>query len=223
MAKRQSNNNGTGINFECQYTSLQKKVLNFFRSNSISLLTGDPGTGKTFCALYYALMMLKDKAISEIVISKPIVEVGRSMGFLPGTEEEKVEAYMASYASNIDKIAGMNSYKYLLMNKKIRFEPVNFVRGTTFDNALVILDEAQGLTLHELVTFSTRLSQTSQLIMMGDPFQADIRNSGFTTFIDVISKDIPGVGIMELGEEYQMRHPMIVQLYKNYKQHLSTL
>jgi phosphate starvation-inducible PhoH-like protein len=223
MAKRQSTSNSTGINFECQYTSLQKKVLNFFRSNSISLLTGDPGTGKTFCALYYALMLLKDKAISEIVISKPIVEVGKSMGFLPGTEEEKVEAYMASYASNIDKIAGMGSYKYLLMNKKIRFEPVNFVRGTTFDNALVILDEAQGLTLHELVTFSTRLSQTSQLIMMGDPFQADIRNSGFTTFIDVIANDIPGVGKMELGEEYQMRHPMIVQLYKNYKQHLSTL
>ena len=223
MSKRQSTSNSTGINFECQYTSLQKKVLNFFRSNSISLLTGDPGTGKTFCALYYALMMLKDKSISEIVISKPIVEVGKSMGFLPGTEEEKVEAYMASYASNIDKIAGMNSYKHLLMNKKIRFEPVNFVRGTTFDNALVILDEAQGLTLHELVTFSTRLAQTSQLIMMGDPFQADIRNSGFTTFIDVIAKDIPGVGKMELGEEYQMRHPMIVQLYKNYKQHLSAL
>lgn len=214
---------GVSTDFVSSYTPLQKTIINFFRSNSISILTGDPGTAKTFTACYYGLMLLRDRAISKIIISKPIIEVGKSMGFLPGDLKEKTDSYMSSYKSNIDKIAGFGKFESLSNAGKIVFEPVNFVRGDSFDDALVVLDEAQGLTLHELITFATRVSQTSSLIMMGDPYQADIKNSGFVTFMDKIANGVDGVGNMHLGEEYQMRHPMIVQLYKNYKQHLSTL
>lgn len=212
---------GDSNEVKTSYTSLQKKVLNFFRSNSISILTGDPGTGKTYSACYYGLSLIKASAINKIIISKPIVEVGKSMGFLPGDLKEKTDVYMSSYISNIDKIGGEGRFRQLSNGGKVVFEPVNFVRGDTFENALVILDEAQGLTLHELITFVTRLSETSQLIIMGDPYQADIKNSGLIPFIKEIATGIDGIGHMELGDEYQMRHPMIVGLYKNYKKYLS--
>lgn len=214
---RQSNNQS--FNFECSYNNLQKKVINFFRTNNVSILTGDAGTGKTFCAIYYGLMLLKDKAIEEMVISKPLIEVGSKIGFLPGSEAEKVSVYMDSYSATFKKIVGEGMYQYLIASKKVRFEPVNYVRGTTFENSLVIMDEAQGLSLHELITFATRLSESSQLLILGDPFQADIKNSGLDPFI-AISRGIDKIDHMELGDEYQMRHPMIVQLYKNYKEYL---
>ena len=218
--KRDLSPNQNSFEFQTSYTKLQKPVINFFRSNNISILTGDAGTGKTFCALYYALMMLRDNAIEKIVISKPLIEVGSSIGFLPGTEEEKSNVYMDSYYNTIKKIIGEGALKYLLNGKKIEFQPVNFVRGTTFENTLVIMDEAQGLTLHELVTFATRLHENSQMLILGDAFQADIKRSGLTPFID-ISKGVDRIGHMELGDEYQMRNPMIVHLYKNYKAYLN--
>jgi len=216
------NTTAQGIQFDCQYNTLQKKVINFFRTNKLSILTGDAGTGKSFCAIYYGLMLLKDNAIEEIIISKPLVEVGSKLGFLPGTETEKVSVYMDSYSSNFKKIVGEATYRALLNAKKIRFEPVNYVRGTTFENALVIMDEAQGLTLHELFTFVTRKADTSQMLLLGDTFQADIKASGLDPFIR-ISRGVEGIDHLELGDEYQMRDKMIVQLYKNYKQYLKEL
>lgn len=218
--KRDASPNPNSFEFQMSYTKLQKPVINFFRSNNISILTGDAGTGKSFCAVYYALMMLRDHAIEKIIISKPLVEVGSSIGFLPGTEQEKESVYMDSYINTFIKIIGEGSYKYLLNGKKIEFQPVNFVRGTTFENTLVIMDEAQGLTLHELVTFATRLHENSQMLILGDEFQADIKRSGLCPFKQ-ITKGIERIGQMELGDEYQMRNPMIVSLYKNYKAYLN--
>lgn len=208
------------FNFEYKYTTLQKKVLNFYRSNKVSIVTGDPGTGKSFTAIYYGLMLLADGAIDEIVITKPLIEVGSKLGFLPGSEQEKTSVYMDSYNATFKKIIGEGAFTSIMNAKKIRFEPVNYVRGTTFENSLVIMDEAQGFTLHEIITFVTRVSESSQLIVLGDLWQADIKNSGFDPFIQ-ICRNIGGIDHMELGDEYQMRNPMIVELYKNYKKYLS--
>lgn len=204
------------------YTTLQKDIISFFRSNNVSVLTGDAGTGKSFCAIYYALMQLRDGKASEIIISKPLIEVGSKMGYLPGDQDEKQQPYLDSYEATIKKIIGDVQYKRLIFDKKLRFAPVNFVRGSNFENAVVIMDEAQGLTLHEMITFVTRLNENSQLLVLGDIFQADIKNSGLAPFIH-LSRGILGIGHMELGDEYQMRNPMIVQLYRNYKNYLSTL
>lgn len=207
------------LNIKKEPTKIQKQVGNFLRSNQLSILTGDPGTAKTFLSIHYGLTLLRDGAITEIVLSKPIQEVGKSMGFLPGTEEEKISAYMDSYTATFDKILGIGSYSYLVKAKRIRFEPVNFVRGTTFENSLVILDEAQGLTLHELITFATRLSDSSKMIILGDVYQADIRNSGLPQFKKIVD-GIEGVGQLELGDEFQMRSGLVLSMYKNYKKHL---
>jgi phosphate starvation-inducible PhoH-like protein len=213
--------NAVGLNFSINYTKLQKEVLNFFRSNEISILTGDPGTGKSFISIYYALQLLKDNAVEKIVISKPLVEVGSSMGFLPGSEQEKTDVYLESYKSTFIKIIGYGAFTALLNAKKIEFKPVNFIRGTNLEYSAIIMDEVQGLTLHELITFVTRLSSTSKMILCGDVYQKDIKNSGIVPFLNIV-KGIDGIGVKELGPEFQMRNPMLVKIYENYKHYLNT-
>lgn len=215
------NKEGVGITFNIKYTELQKEVLNFFRSNEISILTGDPGTGKSTISIYYALMLLKDNAVEKIIISKPLIEVGASIGFLPGSEEDKTSVYLESYKSTFIKLIGVGAYQALLNAKKIEFKPVNYIRGTNIEYSAVIMDEVQGLTLHELITFVTRVSSTSKTILCGDVYQKDIRNSGIIPFLDIV-KGIQGIGVMELDDRYQMRNPMLVQLYDNYKKYLNT-
>lgn len=211
------------FSFKVQLRENQNNVLNFFRSQPISILTGDPGTAKTFLSLHYALSLLKDGAIKEIIISKPLQEVGKSMGFLPGTEAEKVSVYLEPYQDNIDTLIGDSHFTRLIKEKKIRFETINFSRGKTFKNAVVIMDEAQNLSLHQLITFITRLDDSSRLIILGDELQADIKDSGLNILRTKITPGIEDIGFMELSDEYQMRNATIVALYKNYKTYLSTL
>lgn len=220
MGKKNNQENMFSYNPVVLPAQFQKKVLNFFRSNKLSVLTGDPGTGKTFLSLYHALTLLRDNAIEEIIISKSLQEVGKSMGFLPGSEEEKISAYMDSYCGAINKLLGnKDAYKHLVLSKKIRFEPVNFVRGNNFERCMVILDEAQSLDLKSLMAIATRLSDTSTMIMMGDIFQSDIKESGLPAFLSII-EGVEGTGTMELGREYQMRSKLVVDIYENYKKHI---
>lgn len=209
------------LNFKIKIQkSTQKKVLNFFKSNKISCLTGDPGTGKTFLSIYNALKNLEERPDYKIIITKPMVEIGKSMGYLPGDEKEKISAYLDSYLDTFHKIIGEETTSYLIKNKKIVFEPLNFIRGVTYEYAFVILDEAQNATLHELVTLVTRVADNSLITIIGDDWQSDIKNSGFIKFIDLFASDVEGVDYMHLGEEYQMRSEMIVHIYKIYKREL---
>lgn len=224
--KKQSKYSSKNVNFNnhinllVENTSKQKEILNFYRDSIISCLTGDPGTGKTFTAIYFALLGLSKGTYEKIVITKPLIETGKSMGYLPGSEAEKIYAYLNSYNYIFEKIIGQNTYKALLNAKKISFEPMNFCRGISYDYSIVICDESQNATLHELVTFATRLSDTSKLILLGDDLQADIRNSGFKTFISLF-EGIEGISYKHLGEDFQMRNPLIVNIYKEYKNYLN--
>lgn len=209
-----------GINFNMKYTEVQKEVFNFFKSNEISILTGDPGTGKTTLSLYHGLQLLKEGSVDKIVISKPLIEVGSSIGFLPGSEQEKTDVYLDSYKSTFEKLIGEGTYRYLLNGKKIEFKPVNYIRGTNLEYSFVLMDEVQGLTLHELITFVTRLSSTSKMVLCGDVYQKDIKNSGIVPFLDIV-QGIEGIGVKELGPEFQMRNKMLVDIYKNYKNYLN--
>lgn len=196
----------------------QKQVTNFLRENEISIIVGEAGTSKDFCCLYRALEALDTGEHSEVVLVKPIVEIGKSIGFLPGVEEEKTTPYQKSFEDNIIKMIGKTSYtKY---KKKINFEPISFMRGNTFEYSTVIVSECQNLTLHELISVCTRVSSSSKLFLNGDPDQSDIgRKSGFKDFIKIV-ENIEGVGVMELGEEFQVRNPMIVKMNREYRKFL---
>lgn len=203
-----------GNDFKAKPTKIQKPILNFLRSNEISILTGMAGSGKDFLCLYRALEGLDQGEFDKIVLIKPIVEMGRSMGYLPGDEKDKTSAYEKSFYENIKKITSsefFNKYK-----SKIKFEPVNFLRGNTLEYSFVIISEAQNLTLHELISTTTRVAHNSKLFVNGDLMQSDIGNkSGFKDYISIL-KNVEGADHIELGEEFQMRSKLIVSITKEY-------
>lgn len=204
------------IKFNITLDDLQKEVKTFIEDHPISLLVADPGCGKTTIAMYYALMQLRKKNFERIIITKPIVEVGASMGFLPGTAEEKIASYLESYETIIDVIVGKQEREKLFSQEKVVFKPIQYVRGNNFLNAIIIFDEAQGCTLHELISFVTRMGDSSKMIILTDPFQSDVKKSGITDFLKIM-KDIKGVGIKELDERFQKRSALIQEIYKKYK------
>ena len=162
------------------------------RSNTLTVCQGPAGTSKTFTACYTALALLADKKIDQIILTKPIQESGEQLGFLPGTVEEKVDPYMKSYFSNFEKIIGRPSFEFLKASEQIIVEPLAYMRGTTYDRSIMLLDEAQNCTMTQLMLWVTRLGNESKAILMGDVSQYDIkkRDSKFLEFIDLMS----GVG-----------------------------
>jgi phosphate starvation-inducible PhoH-like protein len=167
----------------------QRNYVDMINKNDITFCYGPAGTSKTFTACYTALEMLQEKKIKEIILCKPIQEAGEKLGHLPGGIEDKVDPYMRSYKSNIEKIIGVELTKTLFEKKVIRFEPLAYMRGDTFDDALMILDEAQNATYKQLMLFVTRMGKSSKVVVTGDVSQADIAASqvslpGFIELLD---------------------------------------
>lgn len=201
---------------------IQKPISEFLRKNEVSIITGAAGSSKDHICLYTALEYLIEKknTYDKIIISKPIVEVGRSMGFLPGTTDEKIDPYRRSFNEIVNTIIGNGEdVRTKTLKKKIEFVPLNFVRGNTFKNAIVILSEAQNCSIHELISFITRLDKSSKMFLNGDLFQSDIGNSsGLRALLDIVKK-VKGIDIVTLGDEFQTRNKMIVDLNREYNKY----
>lgn len=202
-----------------QLTKIQKPIINGMIENQITVLTGDPGTGKTTLALYFAIKQLLNKSVEKIYISKNPVESGKSVGFLPGELEDKLAPYKESYFAVLEKILGKTHIGNLVKKGKIEFIPLGFIRGRTFENAIIILDEAQNLELHDLMSFVTRVHETSKMILLGDALQSDIQRTGLPALLSILA-NVKGTNVQELGDEFQMRSKIIVDIYNNYKKYL---
>lgn len=191
----------------------QKSIWHKIEKNDIVFLIGSAGTGKSFLAAAYAIHSLLEKKTSKIVVSRPIVEAGEKLGYLPGTFQEKVHPYMLPLYDALDDICGTESNNRALVDKNLEVAPIAYLRGRTMKNATCILDEAQNCTYTQLKLFLTRIGMGSKMIVTGDPKQSDLGNSriAMLEIVDKI-KNVSNIGVINISDEHIVRHPIISEL-----------
>lgn len=195
----------------------QQKYSRTIEESDVTFCHGPAGTSKTFTACYTALKLLANKEIHQVILCKPIQESGEKLGFLPGDIKDKIDPYMQSYISNLKKIVGEEITERLLDRGVIQFKPLAYMRGDTFDDALMILDEAQNATFKQLMLFITRMGKTSKVLITGDVSQYDIpkRNAGLPGFIKLM-EGLDGVSNFEFGEDDIVRAEILKKIVNRY-------
>lgn len=185
--------------------------------NEITFCSGPAGSSKTFTACFTALHLLSTKEVSKIILCKPIQESGEKLGFLPGDIGEKIDPYMQSYISNFKKIVGDELTENLIASGAIEFKPLAFMRGDTFDESFMILDEAQNASFKQLMLFVTRMGKNSKVLVTGDVSQYDIpkNNVGLPGFMKLM-EGIRGVGKHEFTKKDIVRAKILQDIVDRY-------
>jgi phosphate starvation-inducible PhoH-like protein len=200
-------------------TPNQRKLVTASEKNDIVFAIGPAGTGKTYTAVALAVRALKNKEIRRIILTRPAVEAGENLGFLPGDMKEKLDPYMQPlYDALRDMIPPQTLEDYILKGI-IQIAPLAFMRGRTLDNAFVILDEAQNTTHSQMKMFLTRMGKNAKFIITGDPGQVDLPRrtiSGLKEAILVL-KDVEGIGIIYLDDKDIVRHRLVKKVIDAYK------
>lgn len=188
--------------------------------NEVTFCYGPAGTSKTFTAAYTALKILADRNndIRKIICTKPIQESGEKLGYLPGTVDEKIQPFVETFRNNFDKIINKKSREFLESCEQIEYRPLAYMRGATFDNAVMILDEAQNCNFKQLMLFVTRLGKDSKVIISGDIEQSDIINNNktFLDFYKNVIEDVKGASIHIFTEDDIVRSKILKEICKNY-------
>lgn len=192
-------------------TANQKKLVETSERNDIVFAVGPAGTGKTYTAVALAVRALKDKQVKRIILTRPAVEAGESLGFLPGDLKEKIDPYLRPlYDGLYDMIPG-EKLAYLMENRIIEVAPLAFMRGRTLDKAFIILDEAQNCTVSQLKMFLTRIGPSAKCVITGDMTQIDLprnQKSGLGVAINLL-KSINGIGTVQLTTSDVLRHKLV--------------
>lgn len=204
---------------------LKPKQIEYFNTIKESTLTvchGPAGTSKTFVFCYSAIQLLVNNKIDRIILTKPIKESGENLGFLPGTVEEKIEPFIRSYITNFEKIIGEYNTKLLISEGKIVAEPLAYMRGSTYDNALMALDEAQNSSLSQLMLWITRIGKETKAVMMGDTSQYDIRekDAKLMDFIKMV-RGVKDVSMYEFNKEDIVRNKFLIEIVDRYEKYRS--
>lgn len=202
-------------------TERQMELYKTIRNNIFTIVQGPSGTAKTYTACYTALGLLADAKIEQIIITKPLVEANdRSMGFLPGTLEDKIYPYMKSYLHTFEKILTKPVLDILISNKVIVIETLNFMRGDTFDRSIMLLDECQNATMTDLILWITRLGKDSKAVMLGDVSQYDIdrRDAKFMDFVDILD-GIHDIAKFSFGQDDIVRNELLKAIIDRYEKH----
>jgi phosphate starvation-inducible PhoH-like protein len=203
-------------------TEKQNNLYKGIRNNILTVVHGPAGTSKTYTTCYAALALLADKKIERIIITKPIQESGENLGFLPGSMEDKLHPYKQSYYTTFCKIIGKPTTDMLFSTEEIIFEPLAYMRGSTYDNSLMLLDECQNASIKQLMLWITRLGKDSKAVMMGDTSQYDVRkkDSGYNDFIKLVD-GMKDLNLFEFTNEDIVRNKFLVEIANRYDKYRS--
>ena len=200
----------------------QRAYVEAVRKHELTLAVGPAGTGKTYLAMAMAVVALKAKEVERIVLTRPAVEAGEKLGFLPGDMTQKVDPYLRPLYDALHELMGIDSYQRLAERGTVEVAPLAFMRGRTLSDAFIILDEAQNATSEQMKMFLTRLGANSRCIVTGDVSQTDLprdKKSGLVEAVNVL-RNVEGVAIVELTARDVVRHELvqrIVQAYEKYE------
>lgn len=202
-------------------TKGQQQLVDAAAKNDMVLVAGPAGTGKTYTAVALAVRALKDKEVRRIVLTRPAVEAGESLGFLPGDMREKLDPYMQPiYDALYDMIPGKKLAE-LMENRTIEIAPLAYMRGRTLDHAFVILDEAQNTTENQMKMFLTRMGMSAKFIITGDLTQVDLPHKSRSGMVMAMQKlkKIDGIGVVELGTKDVIRHRLVKKIIDAFDKH----
>ncbi len=199
-------------------TPNQKKMVEAFQKNDLIFAIGPAGTGKTYIAIALAINHLRKKAVQRIILSRPAVEAGEKLGFLPGDYKEKLDPYLQALYDALDDMIPAKKLHYLMEERVIQIAPLAYMRGRTLSNAVVILDEAQNTTVSQLKMFLTRMGQNSKFIITGDITQVDLPADRTSGLLHAYRKlvNIKGIAFIRFDKSDVVRHPLVKQIIAHY-------
>lgn len=206
-----------GAQIKCK-TLGQQKYVRAMQKSTITFGVGPAGTGKTYLAMANAVMAFKNKEVSKIILTRPAVEAGEKLGFLPGDLQQKVDPYLRPLYDAIYDMMGAESYQKLIERGAIEVAPLAYMRGRTLNDAYIILDEAQNTTIEQMKMFLTRLGENSKMIITGDLTQIDLpqgKESGLKHAVSIL-RDIDKLSIVELKASDVVRHEIVMNIIKAY-------
>lgn len=200
-------------------TANQQKLVDLMKKNDMVFAIGPAGTGKTYTGVALAVKALKEKQVRRIILTRPAVEAGENLGFLPGDLKEKLDPYMQPLYDALRDMISPEKLQNYIETGIIQIAPMAFMRGRTLDNAFVILDEAQNTSHAQMKMFLTRMGKNAKFMITGDPGQIDLPRritSGLKEVL-LILKDVKGIGIMYLDDKDVIRHRLVKEIIASYK------
>ncbi len=200
-------------------TANQKRMVTAIDKNDIVFAIGPAGTGKTYTAVALAVRALKNKIVKKIILTRPAVEAGENLGFLPGDLKEKIDPYLRPLYDALDDMIPADKLGYYMSTRTIEIAPLAYMRGRTLDNAFIILDESQNANDLQIKMFLTRIGANAKAIITGDPTQVDLprnQKSGLEKAVRILN-NIEGISHIELDEEDVVRHKLVKAIIKAYE------
>ncbi len=200
-------------------TPNQKRLVQEFSENDLIFAIGPAGTGKTYIAIALAVKALKNREVQRIILSRPAVEAGEKLGFLPGDFKDKLDPYLQALYDALDDILPPKKLSMLMNDRIIQIAPLAYMRGRTLSNAVVILDEAQNTTVNQLKMFLTRMGENSKFIVTGDITQIDLEKNKKSGLIHARNKlkNIQGISFVEFGQKDVVRHPLVKKIIEYFE------